>query len=76
MTQLVGEPPRDRVLQCGDDCCAKLAIYACRAVVFAKAGRSTRLAPFMLSVFYEFPPKSDSQFLRQCDGKIFQTRNS
>jgi hypothetical protein len=50
--------------------------YACRAVVFAKAGRSTRLAPFMLSVFYEFPPKSDSQFLRQCDGKIFQTRNS
>src|SRR5437588_294630 len=35
-----------------------------------------RLGPFMLSVFYEFPPKSDSQFLRQCDGKIFQTRNS
>ncbi len=50
--------------------------YACRAVVFAKAGRSSRLAPFMLSVFNEFPSKSDSQFLRQCDGKILQTRNS
>jgi hypothetical protein len=34
------------------------------------------LAPFMLSVFNEFPPKSDSQFLRKGDGKIFQTRNS
>jgi len=64
VTQLVGEPPRDRVLQCGDDCCAELAIYACRAVVFAKAGRSSRLALFMLSVFNEFPPKSDSRFLR------------
>jgi hypothetical protein len=35
--------------------------------VFAEADRSTRLAAF--------PPKSDSQLLRQCDGKILQTRN-
>jgi len=35
--------------------------------VFAEADRSTRLAAL--------PPKSDSQLLRQCDGKILQTRN-
>ena len=53
--------------------CSMPAAPSCHVVVltkmevFAEADRSTRLAAF--------PPKSDSQLLRQCDGKILQTRN-